>query len=91
MSQEDAITQNCYGTVKSYNWGRGVGIKLPRERQDVKKVIKSENAFMIGKQMGFYQLTWGEVEKIVRLCFIFLLLPLLLVFLNDSSNRPFFL
>lgn len=71
MSQEEAITQNCYRTVKSYNWGGGGGLKLPRERQDVEKVIKSGNAFMIGKQMGFYQLTCREVEKNAEIMFYF--------------------
>lgn len=69
MSQEDAITQNCYHTVKSYNWGGGGGIKLSREQQEVEKVIKSGNAFMIGKQMGFYQLTCRKVEKNAEIMF----------------------
>lgn len=78
MSQEEAIIQNCYRAVKSYNWG-GVGeIKLPCEWQDVEKVMKSGNAFMIGKQMGFYQLTCREVEKNAEIMFYFSPVPFLI-------------
>lgn len=89
MSQENAITQNCYCTVKSYNWGGRGGLKLAREQQEIEKVIQSGNGFMIDKQMGFYQLTYRKVEKMLKLCFIFPLFPLL-VFLNYSSSRPLF-